>query len=156
MKKHKSWLIIGMGTLAILLSCGLYGLFWDGYYLPNKPCRPIEYPTAERIDSKPGEVYDYFTDNKIENVIDFFDDELRAIVLSEKETLEIRESASWVRKNIDSQTYVYQCIASDINGATAEQSCLYVKKMEQGTLIETVLWRFETTTWTCDDASIMP
>lgn len=156
MKTFKGWLIVGTGTLVILLFCGLYGLFWDGYYLPNKPCRPIEYPTAERINPKPGEVYEYLTDNEAEDVIDFFDDELNATVLSEKASLEIRESASWMRKKIDARTYVYQCIASDINGSTAEQSCLYVKEVEQGTLIETVLWRFETTTWACDDSSIIP
>lgn len=156
MRSCKGWSFVGVVTLVVVCSCGLFIVFLDGYYLPNKPCRPIEYPSAERINPKPGEVYDYLTDSKLESVIVFFDDELNATILPEYESSEIKASASWVRKKIDETTYVYQCISSDINGSTAEQGCLYVKEVEQGTLIETVLWRFETTTWACDDSSIMP
>lgn len=140
----------------LLLCCGQYLIFFDGYYLPHKPCRPLEFPSLEKISfPKRGEIYEYRTDQSIDEVVEIFDERLEPVVLLQDHSLGVAVS-DWKRKSLDSRTEVYQCISEDINGIGFEQGCLHIRETSQETLIQMKFGSFETSTFPCDSTQVAP
>lgn len=135
-----------VGIILILLSCSLVYVFRDGYYLPNKPCRPILYPTG--IEPKPTEaqVNFYSTEDPINEVVQFYDQRLDAIPAR---NLNDWIRSRWVRLKLGVANYVYECRSLDINRITSEQGCIYVNETDGGILIRTFFYRYEEETSSC-------
>jgi len=147
-----------VSIIVILLCCRLFILFTNHNHFRNKPvCHPLEFPSLERRPNPVwGEIYEYRTDQSVKEVIQLLDNKLGTIVLSDEEPFYSKPD-SWIRKEITDGTQVYQCFSSaDIAISASEQGCMYVKETSEGTLIQTRLNIYETSTWLCDDPSIMP
>ena len=157
MKKFsKVGLVSGIGFLVMLLCCGL-ALYYDGYFLPYKPCRPLEFPSLKvRPFPRQLEIYEYRTNLSVDEVTALIDNKIDPIVLSEEQYLNVVASGVWKRKQQADGTQVYQCISGDINGITIEQGCMYIREASEGTLIQTDLSSFETSTFPCDTYTVAP
>lgn len=157
MKKFREVsLIVGGGAILLLFCCGLFLLFFDGYYLPYKPCRPLEFPSLEKISfPKRSKIYEYRTNQPIDEVVELFDNRLHPLVLSREQPLGVGVS-DWKRKQLNSKIQVYQCISADINGSTLEQGCLYIRKTRHETAIQMMFGSFETSTFSCDSTTVAP
>lgn len=128
---RRSMLIFAFGVLALLICC-LIVLFFEGYYLPFKPCRPITYPDG----IKKGKQFSYTTTATLDVVLSFYD-----------QHLDIQpwpaDREQWRKEELGSSTYLYSCYAGDINGLTTETGCIYISNEGGSTLIETMLFRSE-------------
>jgi hypothetical protein len=116
----------------MLFCCGALALFFDGYYLPFKPCRPITYPdgtpTTENLS--------YTTTVALDLVLSFFDQRLDAQPFPD-------DTLYWRKQKLGESKYLYACAAADINGLTTETGCIFVSREGNGTRIETILLRSE-------------
>jgi hypothetical protein len=123
-----------------LLCCCLGALFWDGYYLPNKPCRPVTYPDGKVTTT---EFSAQTTPDEMETVLEFFDQRLNAADPS------VAIDNQW-RKIIQAGSgYLYYCYAADINGISTESGCIYVNSDGKETQIKYMLLRSESGNSTC-------
>jgi hypothetical protein len=125
--------VVMLGMIILIPMCCLCVVFFDGYYLPYKPCRPITYPDGKRITN----ALIYKTEDDYSKVIDFFTQRLSA-----KKPL-LADINEWrVEKLSDSET-LFSCYSVDINFLTTETGCIYVYDQDQQVTIETSLIRSE-------------
>jgi hypothetical protein len=125
-------LIFALGGLTLLICCGLIGLFFEGYYLPFKPCRPITYPDGTRT----GKHSSYTSTVSLDTVLSFYDQHLDVQPWP-------ADTGQWRREKLEGSKYLYSCYAGDINGLTTETGCIYVSGEKERSHIETVLFRSE-------------
>ena len=128
--------------LAIVVSLCLLSLIWyDGYFLPHKPCRPISYPNGEKPWLKPGQSYFHSTNDSVDKVLQFYTNRL----------IKVDEDGIfwWELEQLEEFKYLYKCAATDLNGLTIESGCIFVSQNEDVTLIETILYRSDTVTRPC-------
>lgn len=111
-------IIIAIASIIILavMFCALVGLFWDGYYLPNKPCRPITYPDAKKTT----EVFSITTQDSLVSVLEFYTQNLDTKPIFEADT------GDWKMEELSSNRYLFSCYGADINLITTESGCIYV------------------------------
>lgn len=121
----------------------MYGIYWDGYYLPLKPCRPITYPDGEHITRE----ISYTTQDSLKTVSQFFEQRLSPRLV---EGLEI-ENGQWMKMEVDNELTLYWCESVDINRTTGETGCIYVRPEGDKTNIETEFIRFEGANWLCSE-----
>ena len=124
-------LFVGLAMLITL--CCLALIFYDGYFLPFKPYRPIVYPGTNRVTKE----LSYTTEDAFETVSNFLDDHL-----------EVKDAfggdiGDWVKEIIGEQNYLYSCYGADINLITTESGCIYVRDTGNGTKIEISFYRSE-------------
>jgi hypothetical protein len=108
-------------------------IFFDGYYLPFKPCRPIRYPDGKRINRE----LIYETDEDYLKVVDFFTQQLNA------EGPLLADDNEWRVKKLSDYETLFSCYGVDINLITAETGCIYVYDQDQQVIVETSLIRSE-------------
>jgi hypothetical protein len=145
---HRNLIVKLIGIILILLCCSLVYIFWDGYYLPNKPCRPILYPTGIEPRPSEGQSNFYSTEDSVSEVVQFYDQRLDAIpTLNSDDWVGSR----WIRLKLGAASYVYECRSLDINRITKEQGCIYVNETNDGTLVETLFYRYEEETSSCSE-----
>ena len=125
----------------ILLICGAGAVFWDGYWLPGKPCRPIRYPTGETLTTR--ESID--TPHTFEDVMSFYESRL---LIGQPGS----QSKLWQKELLSKSTTRYSCYEADINGLTAETGCIIVNQVASGTRIVTLLLRGEGSSLPCPAA----
>lgn len=123
--------LVGILVLSIAC-CSLAGIYWDGYYLPFKPCRPIIYPDGQST----GEQLSYSAKVPLDSVILFYDQRLNVRPYP-------ADTGQWRREQISQSKYLYSCFGVDINWLTAETGCIYVSGDIEITRIETRLLRGE-------------
>ncbi len=103
-------------TFLIVVCCVLIGLFWDGYFLPSKPCRPLTYPDATRTTK----AFSIITSDSVDTVLEFYNQHLgvKPVFVSDK--------GEWRREQLNNGAYLFSCYAGDINRITTESGCIYV------------------------------
>lgn len=102
--------------LSIAVCCAMIGLFWDGYYLPNKPCRPITYPDARRTT----EPFSIMSQDSLDSVLEFYN-----LNLATKPIFEA-DKGDWKMEKLNDTRYLFSCYGVDINRITTESGCVYV------------------------------
>jgi hypothetical protein len=127
-----------MGLTPICACCLAGFLWWDGYYLPNKPCRPIAYPAGNLEGIGTGRRFAYITSDSVDLVLAFYDTELKSHTGTD-----YADTGEWYRSRKENGTYLYRCYGVDINGLTTETGCIYVAPSVSGALIEGWLLRSE-------------
>jgi hypothetical protein len=137
-KKRTPALVI---ILIFLLSCTFICVYWEGYYLPFKACRPIIYPEGQRIT----EEISYTTPDPSKTVLPFFDQRLKAKSVEDLGW----EDGQWMKTKVDSSMTLYWCVGADINLSTGETGCIYVRPEGNGTRIRTEFLRWEGASWLC-------
>lgn len=130
--------LIGMGCSFVLLLCTMVALFLDGFYLPGKSCRPLNYPDGRRV-ATPSVVT---TLDPMHQVVQFYDQQLAAQILPDDTMLRIAEGR-WVRKKRGDDAYLYVCYGIDINRLTTETGCISVIAAGSQTHVTTELHRSE-------------
>jgi len=120
----------------ILGVCGAGAVYWDGYWLPGKPCRPIRYPTGETIGETLTDPESVDTPHPFEEVTRFYESRLP---IGQPGS----QTKPWERELVSKSMIRYSCYAADINGMTAETGCITVNKVSAGTRIVTMLLRGE-------------
>jgi hypothetical protein len=107
-------------------------MWWDGEYLPIKPCRPVSYPEGN-VETHRAETS---TSDPIEAVLIYYD-----------QRLDIQpypaEIGFWTRQELPDARTLYTCGSVDINRITTETGCIYVSSSNGTTQIETLLMRSE-------------
>lgn len=129
-------------TSAIVVCLCVLSLVWyDGYFLPHKPCRPINYPDGENSWPKPGQFYFYSINDPVDKVLQFYTDRL----------IKVDEAGIfwWELEQLENSKYLYKCTATDLNGLTVETGCIFVRRNQDITLIETILYRSDTVSRPC-------
>lgn len=129
---RRTILISALGGLALLICCCLIGLFFEGYYLPFKPCRPITYPDGVRTTQQ----FSYTTTAPLDVVLLFYDQHLDVQPWP-------ADRGQWRREELEDSKYLYSCYAGDINGLTTETGCIYVSSEKESPHIEGMLFRSE-------------
>ena len=120
--------------LAIMLSiCCLALVFYDGYFLPVKPCRPIAYPGTKRVTKD----LSYTTKDAFETVSAFLDNHLKT------KDAPGGDIGDWVKEKIGERNYLYSCYGVDINLLTSESGCIYVRDTGNTTQINILFYRSE-------------
>lgn len=118
---------------SFMLCCISVALFWDGYYLPNKPCRPITYPNAKTTT----ESFSILTQDSLESVLEFYSQNLRT------KSIYIADTGDWTMEELSTNKYLFSCYAPDMNRITTESGCVYVSFEKTYTRIEGNLTRSE-------------
>jgi hypothetical protein len=108
-------------------------LFWDGYYLPGKSCRPITYPDARRTTK----TFFLVTSDPIDKVLQFYNQQLDA------QPLYLADTGDWKQEQLSNTKYLFSCYGNDINLLTTESGCIYVSIEGSFTRIEGDLVRSE-------------
>ena len=118
--------------MAICLCCIAGGVWWDGYYLPDKPCRPVHYPegTVETNNTS------VITSDPIEVVLNYYDQRLSVKPYP-------AETGVWSREKLSDSTVLYLCYGTDINRLSTETGCIYLQSSNGQTQIQTMLLRSE-------------
>lgn len=129
-------ILCGIGLLGFC--CILACLTLDGYYLPNKPCRPLTYPNAQQTTAQ----FIHTTTNSIESVLQFYDEKLNVQQFP-------ANTGQWKREILSDGRYLYSCYGVDINLLTTETGCIYLKGETGSTAIETMLLRSEGSNTPC-------
>jgi hypothetical protein len=106
-------------------------VYIDGFYLPNKPCRPVIYPGGQHTH----EIMEYESADPVESVLAFYDQRLSVSDDS--------EIGTWWREQVNSTSWRYICAAPDINRSTTETGCIYIDKKQNTVLIRMMLLRSE-------------
>lgn len=135
MNRFKKYLLV---TLSLLLS-SVTLLFIDGFYWPTqKPCRPIAYPSGEKVSTRPTIINDFSTQQDIGAVNAFYKD-----LLNPSTEWEVWQEDGWKIEQVNEGTYIYECFSRQklAIGQTAEQGCIYVQREDRNTLIRTVLFQ---------------
>lgn len=121
-----------VGVCLMMACCCLTILFVDGRYLPNKPCRPIMYPSESRTTRQ----FSNTTPTVIEEVLLFYD-----------KTLDVQpwpaDIGLWRREKLTENSYLYSCYGVDINGLSTETGCIYLYQRDENTHIVGILLRSE-------------
>lgn len=133
--------VIGIVLASVVFLCCLpIVLFFEGSYLPNKPCRPMLYPDGTRTT----ESQNYTVADPIETVLDYYDRRLDAREPS------FADTGQWSREQLSNSTIFYSCYGVDINRITTETGCILVSQEASNTRIQTQLWRSEGAHTPCD------
>ncbi len=130
-RRRISIAVIG-GLLFLVTCCSLIILFFDGYYLPFKPCRPISYPDGSKMSKQ----FSYTVTVAMDTVLSFYDQRLGVQPLP-------ADTGQWRREELSDSRHLYSCYGVDINGLSTETGCIYVSKQGEGTHIEGMLLRSE-------------
>lgn len=96
-------------------------IYLDGFFLPNKPCRPIKYPNMQRASQS----FEYVVVKEIGDVLTFYDESLQVAPWPANAGL-------WSRQALSSTEFLYTCYAFDINHFSTETGCIYIKQEAQG------------------------
>jgi len=131
---------VALIILLLIVCCGLIVLFWNGYYLPQQPCRPISYPGGQTTTA---ENASYITPDNIEIVLHFFDRHLDAADPS------VAVTNQWRKVKTNGSSYLYYCYAGDVNLITTESGCIYIKPDGNNTLVRSMFFRSEGTNTPC-------
>ncbi|MCC7361579.1 MAG: hypothetical protein IT317_18990 [Anaerolineales bacterium] len=125
--------LVAVVIVSVVACCALGLLFWDGYYLPQKPCRPIAYPSGQRLGG------DQLADNSddLQLVETFYDDRLVP------KPIDYPNFGVWHKDKLDKGVVRYWCYANDINGLTTETGCIDIKRVNDDTIIKYTLRRSE-------------
>ena len=107
-------------SLFLAACCCLTAIFWHGYYLPFKPCRPITYPEGQVITGE----YSHTSSDSLESILSFYDQHLNAQPALEADV------GQWGKEILENSTYLYSCYGVDINGLTTETGCIYITTNE--------------------------
>lgn len=140
---RKRTLVIAAALLTCTLaSCLAVAVFWDGYYLPYKPCRPIGYPTGAVV-AQEGHDYDFSTGDNLATVVSFYDARLMPTDGGDP-------TNHWAKETLPASNYLYRCYGSDVNLLTTETGCIYVEPQIGGTTqIRISFFRGEGNGWPC-------
>jgi len=135
-----------LGCLVVILCC-CFGIiiWWDGYYLPYKYCRPVTYPDGNMNGLKEGKWFSTTTTASVNSVMVFYDERL----LTGEHSLGDINLGEWHRKELQDGRLLYECVGIDINLLTVETGCIYISKQNEGTYIESWFLRSEGGTITC-------
>lgn len=129
----KRRVMIATTVVLTILCCLSLVIYWDGYYLPNNPCRLVTYPDARRTTSN----FTYSGNEPVEMLLQFYDRELNAQPVR-------TEYGQWVKEKLTaSATYLYSCYSNDINGITTETGCIYISSNGKTPSVKTEFFRSE-------------
>ncbi len=103
-----------------------------------------------------GEILLFETQDSVDEVLQFYDQRLDAILLKGPDDTENWLLSRWVRLKLEGNSYMYQCLATDINRLTQEEGCIYINEISDGSEVEIVFHRFEEAAFDCDDPIIRP
>jgi hypothetical protein len=76
---HRKPLIFTLVILIVVGSCSAAWIFWDGYYLPAKPCRPFGYPDGSQSGLTEGKWYATTTTDTLDQVRSFYEPRLPVV-----------------------------------------------------------------------------
>lgn len=110
-------IIVGLGVTLLIMVCCTGICVWEGgYYLPNKPCRPLNYPGGEVV------VDDFFykAEEPLDQILIFYDQHLNA------QSTPAVDFGTWDKEILYSDIYLFSCHNPDINGSTSETGCIYI------------------------------
>lgn len=129
-----------IGSVISLLCIALCAVFWDGFYLPYKPCRPLVYASGQSSNQARTTI---ITSDAFDQVINFYNQHLNPQPAA--------GFATGVWRQLDTQaTFVsYACSSSDINMLTAETGCIFIIKEADKTSIVTELLTSEGSSVPC-------
>lgn len=125
--------------LIILLCCIAGVLFWDGYFLPQKPCRLLIYPNATRTATP----FSLVVPDPVNTVLEFYDEHLSA------QPAPLADFNEWQVEKLSDGSYLYSCYGKDINRITGETGCIYVSVDGANTKIESEFYRSEGSNTPC-------
>lgn len=134
MRRNTIFALSGALLSLLLVACCCIGvaLYWDGYYLPNKPCRPITYPDGQTTTTS----FSTTTSDSLDAVLQYYDRQLNVQPYP-------GDMGQWIRVEQADSEYLYSCASVDINGLTTETGCVYISSQGEATYIETELLRSE-------------
>ena len=120
-------------VLLILGLCVTTALFLDGFYLPGKPCRPVQHPDGQRTASP----FQSVTETDLADVLAFYDHALQVQPRP-------GDTGLWTRQELGADAFLYTCYGVDINHLSTETGCITVRRQAEGTVsIEGLLLRSE-------------
>jgi hypothetical protein len=125
--------------LAILMCCIAVGIFWDGYFLPGKPCRLLTYPDATRT-AKP---YSLVVSDPMNTILEFYDEHLNV------QPAPLADFNEWQVEKLNDGSYLCSCYGKDINRITGETGCIYVSVDGDNTKIKSEFYRSEGSNTPC-------
>jgi hypothetical protein len=125
--------LVILAVFAVMACCGVGLVFWDGYYLPNKPCRPISFPEGRRL----GGDSSVLSKDTLITVEAFYDKHL-----APKPT-GVGDIGDWRKDKLTAGGYRYWCFGNDINLLTTETGCIDIREVDAGTVIDYRLRRSE-------------
>lgn len=129
----KRILVLSAGVLLMLGLCLGAVIFLDGFYLPGKPCRPVQYPNGQRTTNP----FKSIVAAEIEDVLTFYDTALNVQPWP-------ADTGLWTRQELTPGVFRYTCYGTDINRLSTETGCVYVRRQTAGTVgIEGMLLRSE-------------
>lgn len=123
-------------SVMVLLCCAFSYLFLEGSSLPLKVCPPITYPQGDQIKYANGARVSFFTNDPMEQVVNFYDEELPKLAYS----FGSYDLGNWKKQEFSDYTFYY-CYGRDINFFTNETGCIYVFKQDEETVIEAIRYR---------------
>lgn len=127
-------------VLVILICCIAAGLFWDGYFLPGKPCRLLTYPNATRT-AKP---FSLVVPDPINTVLEYYDEHL------DPHLAPLADFNEWEVEKLSDASYLYSCYGSDLNLITGETGCIFVSVDGAYTKIVGEFYRSEGSNTPCE------
>lgn len=141
-----SQLFILIFMIVLVLCCISVAIFWDGYYLPMKTCRPITYPEGQRITR----TFSVNTQDSTEMVLEFYTNKLNANSASTV------EKGKWRMQLLEEDQYLFSCYANDINRITTESGCVYISSEKERTYIVGKFYRSEGSNVQCPTSNPTP
>jgi hypothetical protein len=138
MRRNAIAVVLSLMLLSVCTCCIAGGLWWDGYYLPYKPCRPISYAAGKVVTEATSSILPVSMDV----VEKFYDQRLNV----QPYPAEIGE---WSRQKLPDSRILYSCPAVDINRLSVETGCIYLWESDGNTHIQTMLLRSEGGTVPC-------
>jgi hypothetical protein len=136
-------------TALCCLCCLAAGLWWDGYYLPYKPCRPVTYSPNTEVGSGEGMWFLESTSDSLNVVLANYDQRLKPHIVPD-----YGDTGQWSKEQLPDGRYLYSCFGVDINRLSTETGCIYVKGQATQTQIEGWLFRSEGGNWPCPKGNI--
>jgi hypothetical protein len=131
----------------MIIMCGGFvaccWLFADGFYLPVKPCRPLQYPSGHTYQ-RPEHLSHTLSPDSFPQVVAFYTQHLAL-------QTDHWKPGVWQLRTETVRQRTYTCQSSDINGTTGETGCIALDHAADGVHIRLLLLRSEGSTRPCPE-----
>jgi hypothetical protein len=138
MRRTALVVVLSAAVLSVCVCCVAGMVWWNGYYLPYKSCRPVAYPNGSVVTQDTRST----VSEPIDVVIKYYDQRLSVRSNS-------AEFGQWTKEILPESRILYSCAAVDINRLSTETGCIYIQSVGGSTEIQTKLLRGEGGEWPC-------